>query len=130
MQENQFLGATGDVANFFDNLLITFNNDFRLLARYDVQAVQMMLEEASSSADCKDVRQDPWPILMYTHMPRRVQSSRTARLDALAIAVGCDSRRDKATDPETNVTIHVSYDSALIDRMQRRDSSQALERKS
>lgn len=58
---------------------------------------------------------------MYTHTPRRVQSSRTARLDALAIAVGCDSRRDKATDPETYI-IHVSYDFALIDRMQRRDS--------
>lgn len=48
---------------------------------------------------------------MYTHTPRRVQSSRTARLDALAIAVGCDSRRDKATDPETYI-IHVSYDFA------------------
>jgi len=67
------------------------------------------------------VRQDPWPTLIYTHTPRRVQSSRTARLDALAIAVGCD----KATDPETYM-IHVSYDFVLIDRMKRRDSSQAL----
>lgn len=58
--------------------------------------------EASSTADCKDVRQDPWPTLMYTHTQRGVQSSRAARLGALAIAVGCDSRRDnaQATDPK------------------------------
>lgn len=64
--------------------------------------------EASSTADCKDVRQDPWPTLMYTHTQRRVQSSRAVRLGALAIADGCDSRRDnaQATDPKIYI-IHV-----------------------
>lgn len=69
-----------------------------------VKTVQSMLvcREASSTADCKDVRQDPWPTLMYTHTQRRVQSSRAARLGALAIADGCDSRRNnaQATDPK------------------------------
>lgn len=38
--------------------------------------------------------------LMYTHVPRYVQSSHThtARLDAFTIAVCCDSRHDKAID--------------------------------
>lgn len=66
----------------------------------------------------------------YVHActPRRVQSSRIPRLDALAITIGGDSHRDKATDLETHV-IHVSYE-FVLNEIKCKDVTRALGRKS
>jgi len=94
-------------------------SDWRMLIRRDASngvqqgSIDARIVTVASSMDCKDVRQDPRPTLMYTHTrQRRVQkftlgSPRLGAFTRIAIAITRDSTQ--VTDPEAYMCMCVSY---------------------